>query len=359
MMNVVVMGGGKAGENLVRELTSTARTRVLAVCDIEPLMAEQLAVRYGIPRHYSDAERMLSIERPAVAYVATPPQSHLALATLALDAGCHVYVEKPLALSHREAERLINHALCRQRKLTIGYGYHFEPISRTMRSLIADGVLGDPVHVESFMGYALDGQFGKPVFADSNHWVHELPGRIVHNVIDHLLYKVTEFIPDEGPLVFAHSGQRAHRTNPAFDLPDEVRLVIAGRDVTAYATFSAHARPLSHSLVVYGTRNTMHLDFLAGTLTLGSSSTLPGAMGRLARAFDQSWQHFQAGAQNVLRFARSDFHVMSGLRHLIEAFHASIRNDTSPPVAYPEILRISRIVDQVFLQLDPPQRRHA
>lgn len=352
MLDVVVVGCGKAGENLVRELRTTPRTRVVGVCDIEPLMASQLAIRYGVPRHFSDPLEMFDSVCPSVAYIATPPKSHHDLATLALDHGCHVYIEKPLAPSHPEAEAIIRYALLRQRKLTIGYGYYFDPIAVAMRARVADGTLGDVVHVESFLGYALDGQFGAPVFADSHHWVHELPGKLVHNSIDHLLNKVTEFVRDENPLVVAHMTQRAQHDGASFAVPDEMRLMIADRDVTGYVTFSAHARPIAHSLTVHGTRSTACLDYLAGTLTMKSKSSFPGALGRLSTTFDQSWQHFRAGGKNMLRFAKSGFHPMAGLRALIDSFHSSIENDSPPPIAYEEILRVSRITERVFAQID-------
>ena len=50
----------------------------------------------------------------------------------------------------------------------------------------AEGVLGDVVHVESWFGYGLAGQFGAAIMGDPSHWVHALPGKLFHNNIDHL-----------------------------------------------------------------------------------------------------------------------------------------------------------------------------
>jgi predicted dehydrogenase len=322
--------------------------RVTGVCDAEPLMAQQLASRYGVPRYYGRADQLFEQERPNVAHITAPPHSHLELTTLALDAGCHVLVEKPIGRSHAEAEALVQHAVLRQRNLTVGYGFYFEPICLEMRRLVADGVLGDPVHVESFMGYQVDGQFGSPVFADSEHWVHGLPGKLVHNVLDHVLNKVTEFVLDERPSVLAHASQRGAS---AFAVVDELRVMIAGRDVTGYATFSAHARPVAHTLTVYGTRNTLALDFVAGTLTRRSTSSLPGSLGRLQGAFDQSWQQLRVGGANVVRFARSQLHYLTGLRNLISVFHESVRLGAPPPIPYSEILRVSALIEEIIAQM--------
>ncbi|MEP7382533.1 MAG: Gfo/Idh/MocA family oxidoreductase [Gemmatimonadota bacterium] len=358
MLRVAVVGCGKAGENHVREICTLPGARVVALCDIEPLMAEQLSDRYSIARHYGVFETMLAEERPDVVHVATPPQSHVALSRLALDRGSHVVIEKPLTLEYASAESLVQHALHRQRKLTIGHGYHFDPICLSMRRMIADGQLGEPVHVESFMGYAMDGQFGTPVFADSGHWVHGLPGKLVHNIIDHLLNKVMEFVQGDHPTIVAHAMQRLQRDNPAFAMPDEVRIMLSDARVSAYATFSAHARPVGHHLTVYGTRNTMRLDFVAGTLTLQSTSSVPGAVGRVVATLDQSWQHLRAGGANVARIARGDFQYMTGLRTLFERFYDCVRDGTPPPIPYGEILRLSAITDQVFAQFGA-ERRHS
>ena len=139
MLRVVLIGCGKAAENHIRAIQRLPAVSVVAVCDAEPLMAEQLAVRYGVRKHYSDVDAMLEAERPDVVHIATPPQSHLPLAMTALDAGCHVFVEKPLTLCHADSQRLVTHAISCDRKLTVGYGYYFDPIARTMRNLIADG----------------------------------------------------------------------------------------------------------------------------------------------------------------------------------------------------------------------------
>ena len=80
---------------------------MVAACDRERLIAEQLAARYGIPRHYDDLGALLDRERPDVVHITAPPQTHLPLARQALDAGCHVYVEKPFTLSAADSRALI------------------------------------------------------------------------------------------------------------------------------------------------------------------------------------------------------------------------------------------------------------
>jgi predicted dehydrogenase len=349
VLRVALVGCGKAAENHVREIRKLAGASVVAVSDLEPLMAEQLAVRYGIGRHYSDVDAMLVAEKPDVVHITTPPQSHLSLAMKALDARCHVFVEKPLTLCYGDSQKLVAYATSRNRKLTIGYGYYFDPIARAMRDLIADGVLGDPVHVESFLGYELSGQFGSCVLADSDHWVHRLPGKLVHNVVDHILNKVAEFVTEEAT-VHARAWQCESYRHPA-SMPDELRLMLFDANASAFATFTSHARPIGHFLNVYGTKKTARLDFETGTIALTSTTALPGALGRLSRTFGEGLQYLRQGTQNVLRFVRGEYHSLAGLNFLIDAFYDSIRQDGPVPIPYRDMLKVASLTDDVFAQL--------
>ncbi|HMF60164.1 MAG TPA: Gfo/Idh/MocA family oxidoreductase, partial [Vicinamibacterales bacterium] len=351
VLRVAVVGCGKAAENHVVEIQKLSGASVGAVCDAEPLMAEQLAVRYGIRQHYSLMDAMLEAERPDVVHIATPPESHLPLAVKAMDAGCHVFVEKPLTLCYADSQTLVAHATSCDRKLTIGYGYYFDPIARTLREAIAQGVLGEPVHIESFLGYSLAGQFGSAVFADGEHWVHRLPGKLIHNVIDHLLNKVAGFLSDRAT-VHARAWQHDADRHPAWIMPDELRVMFVDANISAFATFTSQAQPLAHFLNVYGTKNSARLDFETGTITFGSMTVLPGPFGRLSRTFAQSSQYFRQGTKNAVRFVRSDYHALAGLNFLIDAFYESIRQDAPVPVPYQDILKVAAMTEAVFAQLE-------
>lgn len=363
-LKVAIIGCGKIADGHIEELQKMPATAtVVAVSDLELLMAEQVAVRYGIPAYYDDLDRLLALERPDVVHITTPPQSHLPLAIKAMDAGAHVFVEKPLSMDYPSAKRLIDHAIACGKKLTIGYSYLFDPPALAMRELFQDDVLGDPVHVESFYGYNLGGAFGAAIMSNAGHWVHRLPGKLVHNNLDHILYKVTEFLgeaaaPVDGDplagLSISASGyvRRKERYNDARDeLVDELRFTILGGKASVYGTFSSHIKPTGHFTRVYGTKNTVDVDYVMRTVTLDAQSKLPSAFGRLIPAFDQGLQFLREGNKNLLRFARSDFHFFSGLNRLLSMFYESIENDRPPPIPYPEILRISAMMDEIFRQV--------
>lgn len=353
-LKVAIVGCGKIADGHVEEIQKLGEeARVVAVCDLELLMAEQLATRYGVPAHYDDFERMLERERPDVVHVATPPGSHLALSRAAARAGAHVLVEKPVALRHADAVELVSAVEREGRKLTVGWTYLFDPPALELEALLREGAIGEVVHVESVYGYNLSGPFGKALLGDGSHWVHRLPGKLFQNNVDHMLNKIAALLPDERPRIQAASlARRPERFGDARDqMHDELRVQIVGERVTGAGLFSSHARPAQHLLRVHGTRDTVELDFTTRTVTSAQHATLPSAVGRVVPAFGQALAFARAGARNALRFARADFHFFAGLGELLRRFYRSIRDDAPPPIPTRDILRVSWMMDEIFAQL--------
>ncbi len=355
-LKIAIVGCGKIADGHVEEIGKMGeRARVVAACDRELLMAEQIAERYGIPACYDDLGRMLAAEKPDVVHLTTPPQSHLALARTCMDAGAHVFVEKPFTLDYADSKALVDHAEKTGKKVTIGYTYLLDQPSLEIRALRREGLLGDVVHVESFYGYNLGGAFGQALLGDASHWVHDLPGKLFHNTIDHPFSKIIEFIPDDEPEVhaFGHVQRESRHYGDARDhLMDELRVLVRGKKVTAYITFSAHIRPAAHFVRVYGTKNTLHADYTSRTVTFDANPSLPSAIGRVVPAFEMAARFAREGLKNTKKFARSDFHFFAGLQNLFRSFYDAIELGTELPISYRDILRIAKMMDQIFGQLD-------
>lgn len=352
-LKIAIVGCGKIADAHVEEIRKIPSVRLTAVCDLDPIMAEQLASRFTVPRWYSDAGEMLEVEKPDVLHITTPPQSHLALTRQAVAAGCHVYLEKPVAPRHCDAEAIIAAAVASGQKLTVNYWPNFEAPALELRRLLDTGMLGSPVHLESFLGYDLAGEYGTALKRDPNHWVHRLPGKLFQNVLDHVLNKIVPYLGEEKPAIhaMAYRGDGLGADRNPDQLLDELRVMIRSSNVSAYATFSSHARPIGHSLRVYGTKNTAHVDFNARTLVLDRKQTFPSALGRLFPAFLSAKDYLRQGMKNVSSFSHSRFHYFDGMHRLLSEFYRSIESDSPPPIPYSEILRVSAIMETIFNQV--------
>ncbi|HHH30005.1 MAG TPA: Gfo/Idh/MocA family oxidoreductase [Polyangiaceae bacterium] len=353
-LRVAIVGCGKIADGHVEEIQKLPElATIVAVCDLEELMAEQIATRYGLPATYTDFERLLERERPDVVHVTTPPAAHLPLAKLAVDAGCHVFVEKPLTPTLSEAHELVAHVERAGKKLTAGWTHFFDPPALKLRALLEEGVLGQPVHAESFYGYDLSGAFGKALLSSGEHWVHRLPGKLLQNTIDHMFNKVVELFDDAEPEVIATGFKRREQRfgDVRDELHDELRLIVRGETMSAYGTFSSHIKPVMQTLRVYGTENTAQLDFSSRTVTLEATASLPSAVGRVLPAFEQAYRFAREGAENVWRFAKSDFHFFAGLQELIARFYRAILDDGPPPISHQDILKVCSMHEQTWAQL--------
>lgn len=352
-LRVLIVGCGKIADGHAGELRKMPGVDLAGVCDLELLMAEQLAKRFDIATYSDDFALLLERVRPDVVHITTPPQSHVALARQAMDAGAHVYVEKPLALDSSGTEAVISHAERTGKRLTVGHSFHFDPPALEVRRRVAAGEIGEPVHVESHFGYNLGGPFGTAILGDPNHWVHGLPGKLFHNNVDHMLNKVLEFVTDDAPRVVAVGTRRRPGTygDVRDEMLDELRVTVVGSRVTGFATFTSHVNPVSHFLRVYGTRGILHADYNIRTVVREHGVTLPSAIGRLVPAFHREREYRREAWGNVRRFARSDFHFFAGMHHLIARFYDSIRDGAELPISYRDMRRLSALMDAIWVQL--------
>jgi predicted dehydrogenase len=193
---------------------------------------------------------------------------------------------------------------------------------------------------------------------DPDHWVNGLPGKLFQNMLDHVLNKITLFLDDDDPFISAIAYRRD--ADPAQagadELLDELRVTIRGARTSAYATFCANARPIGQTLRVYGTKNTAHVDFTARTIALEHKQPFRGAPGRMFTPFLVSSDYLRQGLKSVNRFAHARFHFFDGMRQLLTEFYLSIENESEPPIAYRDILRVSAMMDRIFEQVYPEAR---
>lgn len=353
MLRIGIVGCGKIADGHVEQVRACGRGEVVAVCDREPLMAEQLRVRLNIPNGYTDLAEMLGKERLDVVHIATPPDSHVAIGRMALAAGCHVFVEKPFALDERQAREILDGAAAANKRVCVNYLYNFETPGLELERLIDRGALGEIVHLETNYGYNLSGDYGVAVMADPAHWVHRLPGKLFHNVLDHVLAKVAAHIGDDFTTQVLAFRRRPASGNAAVDaMGDELRFMLRGETTTVTGLVSAHGRPVAHTLRVVGTRDTVELDYAARTLVRSARQSQPSAIGRLFPPWVQARQFMGNGWRNLGQFRRHDFHYFQCMRVLLNRFYDTIELGAPDPIAPTHILRVCRAIDQIVAGME-------
>lgn len=361
MIKVAIIGCGKVADQHATQIQRIGGAEISAVCDVEPLMARQMAERFKVKGCFTDPREMLEVCELGAVHITTPPQSHFDLAKLCLDAGRSVYVEKPFTLRTNEAEELIGLATRKGLKLTAGHNAQFTHAMVRMRELVRSGYLGGrPVHMESIYCYSLgDESYAKAMLGDREHWVRKLPGSLLHNIISHGISKIAEFLQGDEPLVIAHGF-----TSPFLksigqgDIVDEVRVIIHDQDATtSYFTFSSQISPTVHQFRLYGQRNSLIVDDDHQVLLKVEDRDYKSYLRYFVPPFGYAKQYMENFGMNFAKFLSGEFHPPfdAGLKALIEAFYASLIDGTPLPISYREILLTSRIMDEIFAQLPHEQ----
>jgi len=142
-VSVALVGYGYWGPNLLRNYMELPGAWVKTVCDVRPEALQKVATRFPSIALTTDYAEVLADEGIDAVLLATPIGTHFALARVALEAGKHVFVEKPMTADAREARELIDAAAARRLTLMVGHTFVFSPPVRKVRELIETGALGD------------------------------------------------------------------------------------------------------------------------------------------------------------------------------------------------------------------------
>jgi predicted dehydrogenase len=355
MTRVAIIGCGFIADQHAVQLRALPGCEIVAACDTEELMATQLADRFHIPNIFTNVEEMLQKIRPDAVHITTPAQSHFPLGWMCLEAGCHVYMEKPFTETTAEANTLIQLARNKQRRITVGHNLQFSPEAVRTRELVRDGFLGGPpIHMESVQCYSHDEPtYGRVVLGDPNHWVRRLPGSLLHNLISHGVSKIGEFLVGDNPNVISLSFSSPYmRQLRQTDIVDEVRATIQDeRGTTAFFLFTTQFGAGSNEFRLYGTSGTLVMDNTYRTVLRISPSHHKSYLRYFFAPLSYARELVGNSVRNMRRFAKNDFHMDYGMKKLMELFYSAINGNGPDPIPSTEILRTSRIMETIFEQM--------
>jgi predicted dehydrogenase len=256
---ILVSGVGSVGERHLRNLLALGQGEI-AVHRSRGLPFRTLDRDFAT---YPDLGRALQEWRPEVVLVTGPTSTHLPVATAAAEAGCHVFVEKPLADTLEGVERL-EAALARSgRSLMVGYMLRFHPLLRQVRGWLEDGTLGRPLHWRSSWGEYLPDWHPWEDYRESYAARRDLgggPALTFSHDIDVALW-LFGAVEQAVSLPMPESPLR-------MDVPAGVDLLLrhAG-GVLANLHLDFYQRPPQRSYEIVSTKGRALLDYFGGTLT--------------------------------------------------------------------------------------------
>lgn len=185
-LNVGLVGLGYWGPNLLRGLVEQPDVRIGYICDLDEQRLASTGRRYPGATPTSRYEDLLEDRSLDAIVIATPVFTHFELASAALRAGKHTFVEKPLAPSTAEASELIELAEERDLRLMCGQTFLYSPPVREIKRLIDTHELGDIFFISSSRvnlglhqrDVCVIWDLGPHDFSILLHWLGEMPDSI-------------------------------------------------------------------------------------------------------------------------------------------------------------------------------------
>ncbi|HZZ41691.1 MAG TPA: Gfo/Idh/MocA family oxidoreductase [Tepidisphaeraceae bacterium] len=214
LIRYAIVGLGRAGWDIhVAMLRSRPDMRIVGVVDPEPSRVDQ-AVREFSCQPASSLDHILTMPGIDVVVLATPSRHHADEAIACLSAGKHVVVEKPMAMSVAESDRMIEAAHQSQRHLFINQSYRYRPELLHLKAILASGVLGRIFHV----------RHNTTSFTRRNDWqtLSKFGGGLLNNTGAHYIDFTLQLLPGRVTEVMGDLQQIAS----AGDVEDHVKALL-------------------------------------------------------------------------------------------------------------------------------------
>jgi predicted dehydrogenase/nucleoside-diphosphate-sugar epimerase len=336
-----LVGAGHIAEYHVQALKRIPTVDIVGVVDLDRARAEALAERFGLRALGSLAE--LRDAGANVIHVLTPPHTHAAVATEALRAGCHAFVEKPLATDADDCVRLIE--LARAQGLTVGVSHSllYDPQIRSALESVRRGALGDLVAVDILRSSMYPPYAGGPLPPQ-----YRTAGYPFRDLGIHGLYVLEAFL---GPIEKVDATWRAGGGDANLAYNDWRALVRCQRGL-GQMQLSWGTRPLQHQIVLQGTKGVLRLDLFLMFQAWRRPAPLPKPAERIVNALTDSLQPLVDVPRNVVAFARKQIRQYHGVQELVIAFYQALAAGERPPVVAEDAVRVVRWTEEVARAAD-------
>ncbi len=341
-VRVGIVGAGYVSAYHVRALKTLPYVDVVGIADSDIVRARQVAEQFKIPAAFSSLAEMGSL-RLDVVHVLTPPATHCALTLEALAMGCHVFVEKPMATTREECDRMIEAARAANRGLSVNHSARFDPIVLQALELVRRGVCGDVLSVDFCRSSDYPLYAGGPLPAP-----YRDGGYPFQDIGTHGLYLLESFL---GRIKTADVRYRSTGRNPNVYF-DDWRGTVECEKGVGHMFLSWATRPLRNELFVHGTKGYLHVDCFLQTCTVHKSLPGPKAISGSISATTHAVGALYKVPRNMLRFVTGKLRPSPGIHAGVIEFHEALHRGMPPPVTAEEGQSIVSLTEDVCQRAD-------
>lgn len=341
-LNVAITGCGAVADK--RHIPSFVRLKdkvnIVAVCDKDYALARQVALKYGNPQIYTNQTEMFRTDKIDIVDVCTPPQIHAVIAIEALEAGCHVLMEKPMALTATDCDKMIDVAKRNNRKLCIVHNVLFHPPLVKAQELFRQGAIGDFRGMRILLADPKD-----EMIMREDYWIHKLPGGLIGETGPHPVYISLAFLGKINNVEVFAKNYLVHD----WARFDEFRIELDADNGMSSIAVSYSGNRYAAEVEIFGSEGALYVD-LQSMLCIkhGIKKTL-NPLKLVLTSLDTRWQILSGLISNGLKLTAGQFRI--GHETVIEQFIDSILNDTQLPVTAEEGRETVRTMEMIVARL--------
>jgi predicted dehydrogenase len=341
-LRVAIVGCGAVAEK--RHIPGFMRLKknvfIQAVCDKNEELAKKVALKYGIPKVYSSQTDMLASEKLDIVDICTPPQIHAPIAVEALEHGCHVLLEKPMALTSSDCDKMIKAASKSGKKLCIVHNVLFHPPLVKAKRLVAEGAIGKFIGMRILLADPKD-----EMIMREGYWIHKLPGGLIGETGPHPVYISLAFLGKVNNVDVYAKNFLEH----PWARFDEFRIELDGENAMSSITISYSGERYAAEVEIFGAEGVLNVD-LQSMLVLHHGAKKSLSFGKLlSTSLGTIFQTLGGLLTNGLKVGTGKFRL--GHDKVIEMFVDSVLKDTAPPVTAEEGRDVVRVMEMIVERL--------
>ncbi|MCF8082922.1 MAG: Gfo/Idh/MocA family oxidoreductase [Deltaproteobacteria bacterium] len=330
-IRVGILGCGVAAEHHIDALRYVPHIDLIWFCDIIEAKAINAANQWGEnAKSGADVNDLLIRHRPDTVHICTPPSTHSELTIKALESGCHVLLEKPMATINTDAKRIVHARDMSGKQVCLMHNHMFDPPILKARQLIEKGAIGHLVYGEA--RYFLS-QTKKKMEDTINpdHWAYKLPSGIAGEYLPHPIYLLQSFFGPCYELQF--QGKSMGKTANNSQMLRGYALQLQFHTALGRILMIDNMDYDHFSIDIYGTRAAIHINMMDLTYSIERQrSGVPLVLSRVNITVEQSIQRLVGTLSNFFLIATGRLKRRPGHKLLIKKVYHAIRNNMPMPI---------------------------
>ena len=354
-VRVAFLGTGYIADWHAKALRTIPGVELAAVCDKDIARARAFGEKYGVAECWPSLEAMLAKRELGLdaIHVLLPPDLHAGAARAIIDAGLHVLMEKPMAVSAEQCGELLDRAQARKVKIGVNHNFLFAPIYESLKNDLTAGKLGRPDHLRITWNRGLD----QLQFGPYNLWMLRDPRNIILEIGSHSVASMLDLV---GPLELTS----VLVSNPV-DLPGGCRFyrrwqVGAGTGATAVTLEFSFAPGFTEQMIhIRGSLASATVDFERNTYTLHRHTKYGLDYDRFRMIRDEAAGLRAQARRGLGHYVLSKLKLSNqgspyglSIARALQSFYAQIRESTDPRLA-PELGRdVVELCNQIGRRAD-------